>query len=705
MLLAIMAMYWEAGTTDIPTLLRHAFPRVAADLAWLAFFASFAVKMPMWPVHTWLPDAHVEAPTAGSVILAAILLKMGGYGFLRFSLPMFPEASVAFAPLVFTLSVVAIVYTSLVALVQEDMKKLIAYSSVAHMGFVTMGIFAATTQGVAGGIFQMISHGIVSGALFLCVGVVYDRMHTREIAAYGGLVNRMPLYAAAFMVFTLANVGLPGHVGLHRRVPDADRHLPDQHLGRVLRDARRDPVGLLCAVALSQGDLRHARKPTLAAMTDLDGRELAHADAARRAHHPDRHLSEAGPRHVGGVGDGAARQLPSGARRGEDRRAGALRPFAMTEGFNFAAVYPVLPELILVVGAMALLMIGAWRGDRTTSGLSGLAVMLLVVAGVLIATMGGEKTVAFGGSFVVDRFAKFLKLLVLVGSIGAILLVGRVPPRHRPAQVRVSDPDPARDRRHAAADLGRRPDRALSRLRDDEPRALRARRDRPRQRARHRSRPEILRPRRALLGHAALRRLADLRLRRHGELRRHRDRRRPQAGIGLIFGLVFLFAGLCFKVSAVPFHMWTPDVYQGAPTPVTAFFAAAPKVAAIAIFMRVSITAFPAISTQWQQIVVFVSIASMALGSFAAIGQRNIKRLMAYSSIGHMGFALVGLAAGTSRGHPGRARLHGDLRHDDARHLRLHHRHAPQGQGGRGPDRPRRARPHQAGDWRSSSPC
>jgi NADH-quinone oxidoreductase subunit M len=213
MLLAIMAMYWDAGTTDIPTLLHHAFPRTLQTWAWLAFLASFAVKLPMWPVHTWLPDAHVEAPTAGSVILAAILLKMGGYGFLRFSLPMFPEASQQLAPLIYALSIVAIVYTSLVALMQDDVKKLIAYSSVAHMGFVTMGIFAVTAQGVAGGIFQMISHGIVSAALFLCVGVIYDRMHTREIAAYGGLVNRMPVYAFVFMVFALANVGLPGTSG------------------------------------------------------------------------------------------------------------------------------------------------------------------------------------------------------------------------------------------------------------------------------------------------------------------------------------------------------------------------------------------------------------------------------------------------------------------------------------------------------------
>ncbi len=214
MLLAIIAVYWQIGTTDLPT----AFEKLQLSFQWqfwlwLAFFASFAVKVPMWPVHTWLPDAHVEAPTAGSVILAGVLLKMGGYGFIRFSVPLFPEATQYFAPLVFGLSVVAVIYTSLVALVQEDMKKLIAYSSVAHMGFVTIGVYVMNMQGVQGSIFQMLSHGIVSAALFLCVGVVYDRLHTREIAAYGGLVHRMPRYAFVFMFFTLASVGLPGLSG------------------------------------------------------------------------------------------------------------------------------------------------------------------------------------------------------------------------------------------------------------------------------------------------------------------------------------------------------------------------------------------------------------------------------------------------------------------------------------------------------------
>jgi len=217
MLVAVLAIYFNVGTTDIAAitlyLADHPLPAGMQTWLWLAFLASFAVKVPMWPVHTWLPDAHVEAPTAGSVILAGVLLKIGGYGFLRFSLPMLPIASAQFTPLIFTLSIVAVIYTSLVALAQEDMKKLIAYSSVAHMGFVTAGIFAPNLQGIEGAIFQMLSHGIVSAALFLIVGVVYDRMHSREIATYGGLVHRMPLYAAVFMVFMLASVGLPGTSG------------------------------------------------------------------------------------------------------------------------------------------------------------------------------------------------------------------------------------------------------------------------------------------------------------------------------------------------------------------------------------------------------------------------------------------------------------------------------------------------------------
>ncbi|QFU16398.1 NADH-quinone oxidoreductase subunit M [Microvirga thermotolerans] len=274
MLLAIMAMYWAAGTTDIPTLLKFKFAANLQIWLWLAFFASFAVKMPMWPVHTWLPDAHVEAPTAGSVILAAILLKMGGYGFIRVSIPMFPEASAYFAPLVYSLSVVAIIYTSLVAMVQEDMKKLIAYSSVAHMGFVTMGLFSMNPQGIQGAMFQMVSHGLVSGALFLCVGVVYDRLHTREIAAYGGLVERMPFYAVVFLIFTMANVGLPGtsgFVGEFLTIIGAFRSNSWVALFAASGVIFSAAYALWLYRRVVYGALT---KPSLQGMTDLNGREM-----------------------------------------------------------------------------------------------------------------------------------------------------------------------------------------------------------------------------------------------------------------------------------------------------------------------------------------------------------------------------------------------------------------------------------------------
>ncbi|MGH6977680.1 MAG: NADH-quinone oxidoreductase subunit M, partial [Brevundimonas sp.] len=274
MLIAMMWMVHEAGTTRIPDLMAYNFDPKIQIWLFLAFFASFAVKMPMWPVHTWLPDAHVQAPTAGSVILAGILLKLGGYGFILFNLPMFPIASQMFTPLVFTLSVIAVVYTSLVAFRQTDIKKLIAYSSVAHMGFVTMGIFAGNDTGVQGAVFQMLSHGLISGALFLCVGVVYDRMHTREIAFYGGLTARMPWYAAIFLMFTMANVGLPGTSGF---------------IGEVLTMTGAYQVSTWTALIAASGVIFSAvyaltlfrnvmygeiKNPALQTITDIDKREL-----------------------------------------------------------------------------------------------------------------------------------------------------------------------------------------------------------------------------------------------------------------------------------------------------------------------------------------------------------------------------------------------------------------------------------------------
>ena len=427
MLLAIMAMYGMAGTTDITVLLQTHFPVDDAEWLWLAFFASFAVKMPMWPVHTWLPDAHVEAPTAGSVILAGILLKMGGYGFIRFSLPMFPDASAYFAPLVFALSIIAIIYTSLVALVQEDMKKLIAYSSVAHMGFVTMGIFTHDPAGRRRArIFQMISHGLVSGALFLCVGVVYDRMHTREIAAYGGLVERMPLYARGFHGVHAGQCRPARHVGLHRRVPDFARRVPGQHLGRVLRDHRHDPVGLLRALPLSPHHIRRHRQaepaghPRSFAARDRDhGAACPLTILLRRA--PD-----AGPRCLTAAPVEAAHQ---GLRR-QRSASHARRPrSADTPRLRAMTAFVLRPRALparsfcwrsarLCCSCLALSAASAPAGSspRSPSVSSALAIARV------ICWRQGKRRDVFDGAFIDDAFARFMKVLALLGSLVTLVM-------------------------------------------------------------------------------------------------------------------------------------------------------------------------------------------------------------------------------------------------------------------------------------------
>ena len=699
MLLAMMAMYWHAGTTDIPTLLTHKFPSDMQWWLWLAFFASFAVKMPMWPVHTWLPDAHVEAPTAGSVILAGILLKMGGYGFLRFSLPMFPLASQEFAPLVFALSVVAIIYTSLVALAQEDVKKLIAYSSVAHMGFVTMGIFTFTVQGVDGAIFQMLSHGIVSAALFLCVGVVYDRMHTREIAAYGGLVNRMPIYAVCFMVFTMANVGLPGTSGFVGEFLTL--------LGAFKANtwvAFFATFGVILSAAYALWLYRRMifgplEKPSLQEHPRPQLPRGAGAGAAGDPDHPVRLLSGAAARRDGGVGQQARLQLPGGAE-------GGLRPERALEAAErwtrarSRAYWLLAPEIVLVVGAMALLMLGVFRPetDREAEAIGWLAVIVLALAAWLAIQQPPSKATLFDGAFVVDGFARFMKVLTLVSSAAALILSfdymreAKILKFEYPVLVLLATAGmlmmiSANDliSLYLGLELQSLALYVVAALRRDDVRsseaglkyfvlgAL--------------SSGMLLYGASLIYGFTGSTSFAKI------------AAAAAVAGagqdIGLIIGLVFLLVGLAFKISAVPFHMWTPDVYEGAPTPVTTFFAAAPKVAAVALLMRVT---FERLSRHR---------AAVAAGGDGAghrlDGPRRLRRHRPdqhQAAAGLLGDRQHRLHAdrpggGDARGRARRGDLPRHLRGHDARRVRLRAVHAPAGRHGRGDRRAVGPRPEQ----------
>ena len=484
MLLAIMAIYWEAGTTDIPTLLTHGFPASMQTWLWFAFLASFAVKLPMWPVHTWLPDAHVEAPTAGSVILAGILLKMGGYGFLRFSIPMFPLASAEFAPLIFALSVIAIIYTSLVALAQEDVKKLIAYSSVAHMGFVTIGVFTFTMQGLQGGIFQMLSHGIVSGALFLCVGVIYDRMHTREISAYGGLADRMPLYAFCFMVFTLANVGLPGTSGF---VGEFLSLLGAFRINTWVAFLATTGIILSAAYALwLYGRIIFGKleKPALKYITDLILARGGGDEPARRAHHFLRLLSGTDPRCERGLGGSADQELShrTCCGRAGARRAAAIGEDSVTSlAFVGRAARADLGDRRHGIAARGRLHPqGAGRTHPVGRGPLPRARRIFRVAGERhdhpvrrqLHRRSLRPRLEAADAHRVRRHAD---------HVHRLLAGGRAP------QIRVPDTRAARHHRHADDDLGQRSHRALCRARAAKPRrstslppSTAARRDRAR---------------------------------------------------------------------------------------------------------------------------------------------------------------------------------------------------------------------------------
>ena len=638
LLLALLAAWFQAGTTDISVLMTTDFPARMQFWLFLAFFASFAVKVPMWPLHTWLPDAHVEAPTAGSVILAGVLLKMGAYGFLRFSLPLLPDASAHAAPWMYALGVVAVIYTSLVALAQTDMKKLIAYSSVAHMGVVIIGIFTFNLQGIEGALVQMLSHGIVSAALFLCVGVVYDRIHTRDIDRYGGLAERMPGYSLVFLFFTMASMGLPGTSGF---------------VGEFLVLVGAFKVSLYLALLGSLGMILGAcymlylyrriifgtlTKLDLKGILDLSPRETGRVRAADGADVLDGHLSQHLHRLLRRDRERDGRASPGGTRRD---------PAGRDPPMNWTLA---LPEIVLACCAMAILIIGVLQKRDASLLCTMLAIgALLITAGLVLGNAYGS---GYRGLFVSDGFGVFLKLLILSGAgLSAILALDYnlregIARFEFPVLILLStvgmmimSSTSSLMTLYLGLELQSLALYVLCAFARDDVRS-----------AESGLKFFILGALASGLllygislayGFAGSMQFADL----------ARTLTDPNASTtGLVVGIVFIVAGLAFKLSAVPFHMWTPDVYEGAPTPVTAFMSTAPKVAAIGLLLRVLEVPFGHLGHQWTQLIVLISIASMLLGSFAAIGQKNIKRLMAYSSIGHMGYALIGLAVGTAEG-------------------------------------------------------
>ena len=649
MLVAMLYLYNKSGGS-FSILDWHKLPLALGvqTLLFFGFLFAFAVKVPMWPVHTWLPDAHTEAPTGGSVVLAAILLKLGAYGFVRFSLPILPDASRELAWLMIGLSLVAIAYIGLVTLVQTDMKRLIAYSSISHMGFVTLGFFIFNAYGVEGGLVQMISHGFVSAALFLCVGVMYDRMHTRKIGDYGGVVNTMPKFAAFMMLFAMANAGLPATSGFVGEF-------------MVIMGAMKANFWLAFVAAT-----------TLISRRGLHAVDVQARDLRRRGERPcprPEGFESAGIRGAGGARRrGAAHGRLSAAVHRSDARLGRTsccatlrrRSYDMTS-MEFIKHLQALPEGLLLVGTCVAMLVDVHSKDalrRLTYYIAqGTLALCFLSTLFILRESEGMRTLLFNGLFVSDALGHVLKL-VCYAAVSAALVYSRQYLLDRGLlrgefitlllfcllgmMVMISAAsfltlflglELMSLCLYALVALNR--DSALSTEAAMKYFVLGAL-----------SSGLLLYGMSMIYGATGTLNIY--------EVAGHASRLAASASerTFLVFGLVFLVAGLAFKIGVAPFHMWIPDVYHGAPTAVTLIVGTAPKLAAFAMAVRLLVNGVPDLAHDWQQMLVLLAVLSMAIGNIAAIAQANLKRMLAYSTIAHMGFMLLGLLSGVVERQP-----------------------------------------------------